>query len=177
MNNYYQIMGIHNLASTDEIKEKYKNLKTNNLINDKINEAYYVLSDYHRRRSYDELLEKKGKLSIFNIPFFGYDFDEKYVDKYINDESSPYFIEKNAKSVLRSELSTKALITNQNIEMNEIKRYKIDDSRYLIYKKSNLNGIINKNYYIEKDGKIELIPENKINKIKESFLNKNKSYL
>jgi len=66
---------------------------------------------------------------------------------------------------------------NKKVETNseENKKYKIDDNKYLVYEKKNLNGVITKNYYIEIDGKRELIPESKINKIKHAQYEKNQN--
>ncbi len=160
MKTYYQILGIDKNASFDQIKEKYKNFVKNNMVNDKIEESYYILSDYTRRRKYDDLLEKKIKLSIYNIPFFGYDFDEHYVSNFKSPKidntkiiSSMYYFNG----------------TSNETEVNEVKKYKIDDDRYLIYEKIIKNGNVVKNYYIEKDGKKEMIPEDRINKIKEDY--------
>jgi curved DNA-binding protein CbpA len=153
MNNYYQILGVDKNATNQDIEYMYSLLKNSNHIDDKKAEAYAILSDYHKRRKYDELLEKKNRFSLFKIPFFGYDFDESYVYKYsLNDNKK---------------------IIETNSEEN--KKYKIDENKYLIYEKKNLNGIIIKNYYIEIDGKRELIPESKINKIKIAYYEKNQT--
>jgi len=151
MNNYYQILGVDKNATNQDIEYMYTLLKKSNHIDDKKAEAYAILSDYHKRRKYDELLEKKNRFSLFKIPFFGYDFDESYVYKYSLSDN------------------------NKRIETNseENKKYKIDENKYLIYEKKNLNGVITKNYYIEIDGKRELIPEAKINKIKNEYYEKN----
>ena len=151
MNNYYQILGVDKNATNQDIEYMYTLLKKSNHIDDKKAEAYAILSDYHKRRKYDDLLEKKNRFSLFKIPFFGYDFDESYVYKYSLSDN------------------------NKKIETNseENKKYKIDENKYLIYEKKNLNGVITKNYYIEIDGKCELIPESKINKIKNAHYEKN----
>ena len=155
MNNYYQILGVDKSATTQDIEYKYALLRNSHHIDDKKAEAYAILSDYHKRRKYDELLEKKNRFSLFKIPFFGYDFDENYVYKY---------------SVYDN---------NKKIETNseENKKYKVDDKTYLIYEKKNLNGVVTKNYYIEIDGKRELIPEDKINKMKNAHYEKKSSFL
>ena len=104
MINYYKILGVNNLSTTLEIEERYNVLKNTTNISIFISEAYDILHDYHKRKKYDELYEKKHKYSIFNIPFFGYNFSETSV--------SP------------------------NVQNNgEIKRYKIDDTKYLLYEK------------------------------------------
>ena len=127
MNNYYQILGVDKNATNQDIEYMYTLLKKSNHIDDKKAEAYAILSDYHKRRKYDDLLEKKNRFSLFKIPFFGYDFDESYVYKYSLSDN------------------------NKKIETNseENKKYKIDENKYLIYEKKNLNGVITKNYYIE----------------------------
>ena len=61
MNNYYQILGVDKSATTQDIEYKYALLKNSHHIDDKKAEAYAILSDYHKRRKYDELLEKKNK--------------------------------------------------------------------------------------------------------------------
>ena len=97
--------------------------------------------DYHLRKKYDESI-KKNILSFIKIPFFGYDFDEKYVKEYSSLEQ---------------------------------KRYLIDSNKFLIYEKENINGKIIKNYYIEHNGKKELISEEKIRKLKEEYYEKSSS--
>jgi hypothetical protein len=130
----------------DEINDKYHNYLTNNQNSKKIDEAFYILNDYHRRRKYDTLLEKRSVFSIFKVPFFGYDFDEKYVKNYSN----------NNKVVVNS-------------AYGEIKRYKIDDKKYIIYEKKNINGIVDKLYYLEVDGVREVISKDKIDQIKKDY--------
>jgi len=49
------------------------------------------------------------------------------------------------------------------------KRYPIDNNRFLIYERENNNGKITKNYYIEFDGKLTILSENKIKKLKEEY--------
>ena len=145
MSNYYDILGIKRTATMDEINTKYHNLVENNKINKKIDEAFYVLNDYHRRRKYDSLLEKRSIFSMFKIPFFGYDFDEKYVQNYNNNK----------------------VVVNSSY--GEIKRYKIDDKKYIIYEKKNINGIVDKLYYLEIDGVRESISKDKIDQIKKDY--------
>jgi len=152
MNNYYQILGINKNATNQEIEYQYTLLKTSNHLDGKKLEAYGVLSDYQKRRKYDELLEKKNKFSLFKIPFFGYDFDERYNESHI----SKY-------SIFNS---------TQNMYSEENKKYIIDNNKYLIFEKKNINGIITKNYYIETDGKREQLSEDVINKIKNKHYEK-----
>jgi curved DNA-binding protein CbpA len=153
MINYYNILGVSKTASMNEIKEIFDILKTNKKINEKMIEAYDILSDYHRRRKYDEIIEKKSKLAQFNIPFFGNDYGDEY---YISKSSSFYS-------------------NNPNIEVKEetksqqIKKYKLSENTYLIYEKINNNGTVEKKYYLESNGNKEMIPENKINKLKEEY--------
>ena len=102
MSNYYEIIGLNKLASTEEIIKQYALLKELNKLNEKIEEAFFVLTDYHRRKKYDSILDKKSIFSIFKIPFFGYDFDEKYVKNY----------------------NKNVVVSNK---YGEIKRFKVDD--------------------------------------------------
>ena len=60
--NLYEILNLTNDASTKEIEEKYffrkqssKNKEEENLLE----HAYSVLTDYHKRRKYDDNLKKK----------------------------------------------------------------------------------------------------------------------
>ena len=149
MSNYYEIIGLNKLASTEEIIKQYTLLKEQNKSNEKVEEAFFILTDYHRRKKYDNILEKKSIFSIFKIPFFGYDFDEKYVKNY-----------------------NKVVIENR---YGEIKRFKVNDKKYLVSEKQNINGKDTKVYYIETDGKKEMITEETINKIKSSYYDKTSS--
>jgi len=66
---FYEILGISNSASDDQIKSAYRNLaskfhpdKTNSVLSNemmkKINQAYEILSDKKSRKKYDKSLEK-----------------------------------------------------------------------------------------------------------------------
>jgi len=149
MKNYYKILGVNKLSTNQEINDRFLVLKNSNSLNNIIMDAYNILNNYHSRRKYDELLEKYSKYSIFNISFFGYDFDEQ---QKINSPNS----------------------TENN---GEIKRYKIDNNRYLLYEKRNENGHIIKKFYIEINGKSELIPDNKINELKNEYYQTHKKEL
>lgn len=70
MINYYKILGLHEKATSEEIKKAYKHLavqyhpdknKDINAINmfKDISEAYQVLSDQHKRSEYDQMLHHK----------------------------------------------------------------------------------------------------------------------
>lgn len=132
MKDYYQIFGIKKDATQNEIYLIFDKLKKSNQLTIEKYNIYHILNNPIKRKKYDELYQKIKALSLFKIPFFGYDFDETYVNTY------------------------------------EQKRYLIND-RYLIYEKENRNGTIIKNYYIEHNGKLEIIPENKIQKLKEEY--------
>ena len=150
MKNYYKILGVNKLSTNQEINDRYTLLKNTNSLNDIIMDAYNILNDYHSRRKYDELLEKYSKYSIFNISFFGYDFDE------------------------RNKINSPTTSTENN---GEIKRYKIDNNRFLLYEKRNENGILIKKFYIEINGKTDLIPDNKINELKNEYYESHKKEL
>jgi DnaJ-class molecular chaperone len=150
MKNYYKILGVNKLSTNQEIKDRYLVLKNTNSLNEIIIDAYNILNDYHSRRKFDELLEKYSKYSIFNISFFGYDFDE------------------------RNKINSLTTSTENN---GEIKRYKIDNNRFLLYEKRNENGIIIKKFYIEINGKTDLIPDNKISELKNEYYESHKKEL
>ena len=140
MKNYYTIFGVNKNASSKEIEQIYNNYKMSNVLTMELEYIYNILSDYHSRRKYDSYLENINKLLFIKIPFFGYDFDEKYIESYKRAEK---------------------------------KRYHIDGNKYLIYEKLNINGKINKKYYIENNGKIEQLSNESIQKIKDEYLNMN----
>ena len=133
MKDYYQIFGVNRNSTQEEIGivfNKFK--KLNQLTIEKYN-IDHVLSNTIKREKYNELYDKIQSLSSLKIPFFAYDFDEKYTN----------------------------LLTH--------KRYPIDNNKFLIYEKENRNGQIIKNYYIETDGKLNLLSENTIKKLKEEY--------
>jgi len=133
MKDYYQIIGVKRDATQEEIEVAYNKIKKSNQLTSEIYNIFNVLNNGVKRKKYDELYKKIQSLSSCNIPFFGYDFDEKYVNSF------------------------------------EYKRYLINNDRYLIYEKENKDGQITKNYYIEHNGKLELLSENKIKKLKEEY--------
>lgn len=82
MDNYYEILDISEKATIDEVKQAYNNHinRFNNLpfLTDKMKEeikkykkALYVLSDYHRRKLYDNKknLNKSDKFDPRNFHF------------------------------------------------------------------------------------------------------------
>jgi len=133
MKDYYQIIGIKRDASQEEIDFLYQKYKKTNQLTSEVYNIFAVLNNTIKRKKYDELIKKIQALSSCNIPFFGYDFDEKYVNTF------------------------------------EQKRYLINNDKYLIYEKECRNGQIIKSYYIEYNGKLELLSENKIKKLKEEY--------
>jgi len=139
MKNYYEIFGVKNNATTKEINEMYEKYKLSNSLTVELDKIYNILNDYHSRRKYDDKLQNLKKLLYIKVPFFGYDFDEKYTHSFSTYEKKRYHIEKN---------------------------------KYLIYEKSYDNGKINKKYYIENNGKKELLSEESIKKLKEEYLEK-----
>jgi len=54
MKDYYKIMGLTEKADFSDVILTYNKLKENTSDLSLINEAYYVLRSYHRRRNYDE---------------------------------------------------------------------------------------------------------------------------
>ena len=73
--NYYQILGLVKEATYDEIKERYKQLVLKYPNDEKIHEAYRILSDPYKRGRYDASLEKKFKLPAL----LGFDLIEPFI--------------------------------------------------------------------------------------------------
>jgi len=140
MKNYYEIFGVKKDATTKEINEMYNKYKSNGNLTVELDRIYNILNEYHSRRKYDDSLQHLNTLSFIKIPFFGYDFDEKYIKSYSTYEKKRYHIEKN---------------------------------KYLIYEKHYDNGKINKKYYVEDNGKVELLSDESIRKLKEVYFEKN----
>lgn len=79
MKNYYEILGVSEDASLEDIKKKYKELaikyhpdknrdpKSQHLFKE-ISEAYSVLSDYYKRDEYDDILDRE-RYGDFNDRF------------------------------------------------------------------------------------------------------------
>jgi hypothetical protein len=133
MKDYYQIFGVSRNSTQEEIEENYNKFKKSNQLSVEIYNIYHILNNTIKRKKYNELYDKINSLSSFKIPFFAYDFDEKYICTL------------------------------------EQKRYLISDGKYLIYDKETKNGKIMKNYYIEHNGKLDIISENAIKKLKEEY--------
>ena len=67
MDNYYDILKLKSSCENEDVKKNYKKLikkLSSKFLSDeekiklkKIQSAYYVLSNYHRRRKYDNILE------------------------------------------------------------------------------------------------------------------------
>ena len=133
MKDYYQIFGVNRNSTQEEIDIIFNKIKKLNQLTIEMYNIYHVLSNTTKREKYNELYDKIQSLSSLKIPFFGYDFDEKYTN----------------------------LLTH--------KKYLIDNNKYLIYDKETRNGKTIKNYYIEIDGKLSLLSENTIRKLKEEY--------
>jgi curved DNA-binding protein CbpA len=91
MKNYYTIFGVNKKASSKEIDQIYNKYKTDGKLTIELQHIYNILSDYHSRRNYDDTLN----FLRINIPFFGYDFDEKYIETYKSFEKKRYHIDTN----------------------------------------------------------------------------------
>jgi curved DNA-binding protein CbpA len=91
MKNYYTIFGVNKNASSKEIDQVYTKYKSDGNLTKELQNIYNILSDYHSRRRYDDTL----KYLKIKIPFFGYDFDEKYVETYSTYEKKRYYIDTN----------------------------------------------------------------------------------
>ena len=91
MKNYYTKFGIDKNATSKEIKQQYNKYVSDGNLTTELKNIYEILSDYHSRRKYDDTLN----LLKINIPFFGYDFDERYVETYKSFEKKRYYIDTN----------------------------------------------------------------------------------
>jgi len=118
MKNYYTIFGVNKNASSKEIDQVYTKYKSDGNLTKELQNIYNILSDYHSRRRYDDTL----KYLKIKIPFFGYDFDEKYVETYSTYEKKRYYIDTNRyliyeKSNVSGKITKKYYIENNgNIE-------------------------------------------------------------
>jgi len=133
MKDYYQIFGAKRDSTQEEIDNIFENYKKSNQLTIEMYNIYHILNNTTKRKKYNELYDKIKSLTTFKIPFFGYDFDEKYISTF------------------------------------EQKRYLIDNNKYLIYDKEIKNGITTKNYYIESNGKLDILSENTIKKLKAEY--------
>lgn len=92
MDNYYELLNVPTSASMDEIQKSYKShidrykglpFLTNSMKEEvkKYKIAKYVLFDYHRRKAYDNKLEKKEKdISKFVMPSRKIEYTEQDFD-------------------------------------------------------------------------------------------------
>lgn len=113
MKNYYTKFGIDRNATSKEIEQKYNKYVSDGNLTTELKNIYEILSDYHSRRKYDNTL---NFLKI-NIPFFGYDFDEKYVETYKSYEKKRYYIDTNRYLIYEK----------SNLNGKIIKKYYIED--------------------------------------------------
>ena len=91
MENYYNILNITNTASMEDITIAYKNhierykglpFLTESMKEEvkKYKKALYILSDYHKRKSYDNYLENNKDISKFNYPSRKIEYNERDFD-------------------------------------------------------------------------------------------------
>ena len=116
MKNYYTKFGIDKNATSKEIEQQYNKYKLRGNLTPELKNIYDTLSDYHSRRKYDDTLN----FLRINIPFFGYDFDERYVKTYKSFEKKRYHIDANRfliyeKSNLNGKIIKKYYIENDGI--------------------------------------------------------------
>jgi curved DNA-binding protein CbpA len=135
----------------EEQKTSIRNkLKKNNQLSIEINKMYDILSNNAKREKYDELLEKHNKLLLIKIPFFGYDFDEKYTTY----EKKKYLIDNNI-----------YLISEKNIVNGRVdKKYYIEiEGKTKLLSEEIINKL--KNEYYKKQENSELLKDSTPNKV------------
>lgn len=133
---YYTILGVNKNASREEIKKRYKDLtmkyhpdKNNEPDAQekfmKINEAYKILSDPHKRDKYDasnDINTNEGNKSTnnYNFPSFNEEFDKAM--KQLNDifNSEPFTNNTNFHSI-NSTSNFKTFLNNYSA--NNIKKF------------------------------------------------------
>jgi curved DNA-binding protein CbpA len=126
MKNYYTIFGVNKNATSKEINEIYNNYKSTNKLTVELDKIYNILSDYHNRRKYDEYLENINKLLFIKIPFFGYDFDEKYTTSFSKYEKKRYHIDGN-KYLIYEKSNIKGIINKKYYIENNGKIEQLSD--------------------------------------------------
>jgi hypothetical protein len=114
MKNYYKIFGVDKNASSKEIDQIYSKYKSDGKLTIELQNIYNILSDYHSRRKYDDTI---NFLKI-KIPFFGYDFDEKYVETFTTYEKKRYYIDGNRYLIYEKSNHNGKVIKKYYIENN-----------------------------------------------------------
>ena len=114
MRNYYNILGISESASNDEIEKAYRELKSIYPNNKNIKKAYYILSNNHKKKVYDELL----KDNLFPS------FNNNSSSNYSSQSYSKMTVIKNGKSVTKERISV-----NNNGEKKNKYRVMTNDGR------------------------------------------------
>ena len=113
MKDYYQIFGIKKDSTQDEIDIKYNKFKKDNQLSVEIYNIYHILNNPTKRKKYDELYQKIQSLSPLKIPYFGYDFDEIYIN---NFEQKRFLIKKNTYLIYEKENKNGKITKNYYIE-------------------------------------------------------------
>lgn len=155
---HYDILGLDSNASFEDVRQKYRELATklhpdkdysHNEEFKKINEAYSILKDYHKRREYDKQLETSQRVMT---PFIGTrnsfslfdDFDLFFTKRHdhmrkMMDEITEANIDNN-----RMYSYSSSLVNNNGVETQKIRRQTYIDGKKNV-----------ENEYIKKqDGKI-----------------------
>lgn len=115
MKDYYQIFGVNRNTTQEEIDSIFNNLKKSNQLTVELYNIYHVLSSNIKRKKYNELFDKIKSLTTFKIPFFGYDFDEKYT---YSLEQKRYSIDNNRYLICDKENRNGKIIKNYYVEQN-----------------------------------------------------------
>jgi len=148
---FYNILGIEKTANKEEIKKAYKKLvlkfhpDKNNDISaqekfQKIQLSYQILSDYEKRKKYDQLTNNQKSKIIDNIKKVLHDlFDKKILSQIIVDNNIKSYLINNQHEELRNYIYNKIyvfLMSKLNIDDNDLTS---------IFIKS--NNIKNEKYY------------------------------
>ena len=112
MSNLYQILGISNNASQNdinnsaqkklkEIQSMKKSAKEKEILSNNVMEAFNILNDYHKRRAYDDKLE--SQISPFsNFLGFGNFFNNLPSEDVIKTTPNSYFKSYSSSSTMNS---------------------------------------------------------------------------
>jgi curved DNA-binding protein CbpA len=115
MKDYYQIFGVSRNSTQEQIETNYIKIKKANQLTLELYNIYHILSNPIKREKYNELYDKIQSLSSLKIPYFAYDFDEKYTNILTYKR---YPIDNNRFLIYEKENKDGKIIKNYYIEIN-----------------------------------------------------------